>query len=67
MFLQSNKSVFLLKKTSNEKVLFRLVFDITAQFTCLYIVIVFPLHIEIISKMYLIENKEVTLLYKLNR
>ena len=44
MFLQSNKSVFLLKKTSNEKVLFRLVFDITAQFTCLYIVIVFPLH-----------------------
>ena len=25
------------------------------------------LHVEIISKMYLIENKEVTLLYKLNR
>ena len=25
------------------------------------------LHQEIISKMYLIENKEVTLLYKLNR
>ena len=25
------------------------------------------LHSEIISKMYLIENKEVTLLYKLNR
>ena len=25
------------------------------------------LHFEIISKMYLIENKEVTLLYKLNR
>ena len=67
MFLQSNKSVFLLKKTSNEKVLFRLVFDITAQFTCLYDVNALPLHREIISKMYLIENKEVTLLYKLNR
>ena len=56
MFLQSNKSVFLLKKTSNEKVLFRLVFDITAQFTCLYDVNALPLHRKIILKMYLIEK-----------
>ena len=33
----------------------------------LYIMIEADLHVEIISKMYLIENKEVTLLYKLNR
>ena len=30
-------------------------------------VLFLTLHHEIISKMYLIENKEVTLLYKLNR
>ena len=29
--------------------------------------ILYKIPIEIISKMYLIENKEVTLLYKLNR
>ena len=67
MFLQSNKSVFLLKKTSNEKVLFRLVFDITAQFTCLYDVNALPLHRKMIYKIQLIGNKQVTLFVKLNR
>ena len=33
----------------------------------IYGTIVLSLPTEIISKMYLIENKEVTLLYKLNR
>lgn len=54
------------KKTGNEKAPFRLVFDITAQSTCLYDVNALPLRRKIILKIQLVENKEATLLMQLN-
>ena len=52
---------------TTKKAKFLIFFAFTARWVCVYAVIVFPLHCKISPKMYLIENKKVTLLHKLNR